>query len=545
MGFATARTISLSGATGHLIDVQVDVSAGLVATAMVGRPDASISEARDRCRAALTNSRYAWPVTRRITILLSPADLPKRGPHFDLAIAVGVLAAAGPSASASTGEVEGPPPLTAAMLAGFVFVGELSLDGRLRCVPGVLPMTMAAQAQGITRVVVPEPQADEAAMVPGMEVYGVRSLAQVVAVLRHEEVPDAPPVEPMASGPLLSWRGAERISDLDLADVLGMADARFALEVAAAGGHHLMLSGPKGAGKTTLAERIPGILPDLSLEESLELTAIHSLAGTLDPGRPMIRRPPFFAPHHSASRTSLLGGGTGRVRPGELSRAHTGCLFLDEFPLFQADIIEALRQPLESGEITIARGEESATYPARTMFVIACNPCPCGEYHPTQRDHRCTCTEVRRRDYRKKIGGPIADRIDITRHVEPVRPHEMHDPLAVPEPSTAVLARVVAARERQAERYAGTPWRLNADLPGPVLRERFPLSEDAQRRLDTELYAGSLTRRGATRVHRLAWTVADLAGGTAAPGPAELDTALRLRTGRPLELRALVREDAG
>ena len=247
----------------------------------------------------------------------------------------------------------------------------------------------------------------------------------------------------------------------------------------------------------------------------------------------------------SASRTSLLGGGTGRVRPGELSRAHTGCLFLDEFPLFQADIIEALRQPLESGEITIARGEESATYPARTMFVIACNPCPCGEYHPTQRDHRCTCTEVRRRDYRKKIGGPIADRIDITRHVEPVRPHEMHDPLSVPEPSAAVRARVVAARERQAERYAGTPWRLNADLPGPVLRERFPLTEQAQRRLDTELYAGSLTRRGATRVHRLAWTVADLAGGTAAPGPAELDTALRLRTGRPLELRALVREDAG
>ena len=323
-----------------------------------------------------------------------------------------------------------------------------------------------------------------------------------------------------------------------------MADARFALEVAAAGGHHLMLSGPKGAGKTTLAERIPGILPDLSLEESLELTAIHSLAGTLDPGRPMIRRPPFFAPHHSASRTSLLGGGTGRVRPGELEPCPHGVLFLDEFPLFQADIIEALRQPLESGEITIARGEESATYPARTMFVIACNPCPCGEYHPTQRDHRCTCTEVRRRDYRKKIGGPIADRIDITRHVEPVRPHEMHDPLAVPEPSAAVLARVVTARERQAERYAGTPWRLNADLPGPVLRERFPLSEDAQRRLDTELYAGSLTRRGATRVHRLAWTVADLAarrpprGRPSSTPPCDCAPAARL------ELRALVREDA-
>ena len=543
MAFATARTIALSGATGHLIDVQVDVSPGLVATALVGRPDTSISEGRDRCRAAVTNSRFTWPVTRRVTILLSPADLPKRGPHFDLAIALAVLAATGRPTTLDDQD-DRPSPPTPRMLEGHVFIGELSLDGRLRCVPGVLPMVMAAKAQGLSRVVVPEPQAEEAAMVPGVEVFGLRSLAQAVALLRGEEIPEARPVEPLASGPLLSWRGDERIADLDLADVLGMADARFALEVAAAGGHHLMLSGPKGAGKTTLAERIPSILPDLSLEESLELTAIHSLAGVLPPGASMITRPPFFAPHHSASRTSLLGGGTGRVRPGELSRAHTGCLFLDEFPLFHADITEALRQPLESGEVTIARGEETATYPARTMFVIACNPCPCGEYHPTQRDNRCTCTEVRRRDYRKKLSGPIADRIDITRHVEPVRPHELHDPLAEPEPSAAVRARVVAARERQAERYAGTPWRLNADVPGPALTQRFPLDPRAQQRLDTELYAGVLTRRGATRVHRLAWTIADLAG-VPTPGPAELDTALRLRTGRPLELRALVRAEPG
>ena len=540
MGFATARTIALSGATGHLIDVQVDVSPGLVATALVGRPDTSISEGRDRCRAAVTNSKFTWPVTRRVTILLSPADLPKRGPHFDLAIALAVLAAAGRPALRDDEKDNAPKPPTPRMLEGYVFVGELSLDGRLRCVPGVLPMVMAAKAQGLTRVAVPEPQVDEAAMVPGVEVFGLRSLAQAVALLRGDEIPDAKPVEPMASGPLLSWRGEERIADLDLAEVLGMADARFALEVAAAGGHHLMLSGPKGAGKTTLAERIPGILPDLSLEESLELTAIHSLAGVLPPGSSMISRPPFFAPHHSASRTSLLGGGTGRVRPGELSRAHTGCLFLDEFPLFHTDIIEALRQPLESGEITIARGEETATYPAHTMFVLACNPCPCGEYAPHHRDNRCTCTEVRRRDYRKKISGPIADRIDITRHVEPVRPHELHDPLGAPEPSDAVRARVVAARERQALRYAGTPWRLNTDVPGPVLTERFPLDPRAQQRLDTELYAGVLTRRGATRVHRLAWTVADLAG-VGRPGPVEVDTALRLRTGRPLELRTLVR----
>ena len=524
MAVATARTISLHGATGYLIDVQVDVSQGMVMTAMVGRPDASISEARDRCRAAVTNSGFDWPTTRRVTILLSPADLPKRGPHFDLAIAVAVLSASGLV-----------PP---AALAGVAFIGELTLDGRLRSVPGVLPMTMAAASRGIRRVVVPEPQAEEAAMVPDMAVIGVRSLAQVVAELRGTEVPTAPPVEPMAGGPLLSWRGEERITDLDMADVLGMADARFALEVAAAGGHHLVLSGPKGAGKTTLAERLPGLLPDLSLEESLELSAIHSLAGCLPAGQALMTRPPFRAPHHSASKASILGGGTGRVRPGEVSRAHTGALFLDEFPLFTSDIVEALRQPLESGEVTIARGEESATFPARCMFVIACNPCPCGDYHPANRDNRCTCTEVKRREYRKKLGGPIADRIDITRHVEPVRPHEMDDPLARPEPSSAIRARVEAARSRQAARYAGTPWRLNADAPGPTLREAWPLSPGAARLLDGRLYDGRLTRRGATRVHRLAWTVTDLAGADC-PGERELDVALRLRAGEPLSLETL------
>ena len=314
MAVATARTISLQGATGYLIDVQVDLSQGVVMTAMVGRPDASISEARDRCRAALTNSGFEWPATRRVTILLSPADLPKRGPHFDLPIAVATLSAAGKV------------PLDA--LAGVVFIGELTLDGRLRSVPGVLPMTMAAAARGIRCVVVPEPQTAEAAMVPDMAVIGVRSLSQVVAELCGHEIPAAPPVEPLASGPLLSWRGDERIKDLDMHDVLGMADARYAVEVAAAGGHHLMLSGPKGAGKTTLAERISGLLPDLTLEESLELSAIYSLAGCLPAEQTMITRPPFRAPHHSASRASVLGGGSGRVRPGEVSRAHTGTLFL-------------------------------------------------------------------------------------------------------------------------------------------------------------------------------------------------------------------------
>ncbi|HEX6249471.1 MAG TPA: YifB family Mg chelatase-like AAA ATPase [Nocardioidaceae bacterium] len=524
MGVATARTITLQGASGHVIDVQVDVAQGVVKTAMVGRPDASISEARDRCRAAMTNCGFSWPATRRVTILLSPADLPKRGPHFDLAIAVATLAASGTVPKSS--------------LAGVVFIGELTLDGRLRAVPGVLPMAMAASARDISCVVVPEPQATEATMIPGMTVLGARSLAQVVALLRGEPLPKAPPVAPLAPGPLLSWRGEDRMEQVDLSDVMGMADAKYALEVAAAGGHHVMLSGPKGAGKTTLAERLPGLLPDLTLEEALELSAIYSLAGCLPPGRSVMTRPPFRAPHHSATRTGMLGGGSGRVHPGEVSRAHTGALFLDEFPLFQADIIEGLREPLESGEVTIARGEEIATFPARAMFVLACNPCPCGEYHPTNRDNRCECLEVRRREYRRKISGPIADRIDITRHVEPVRRRERDDPLAVRETSETVRGRVAAARERQERRYAGTGWRLNSAVPGPVLRDRWPLPADADTLVDDRVYAGALTRRGATRVHRLAWTVADLRG-LEKPGPAEVDTALRLRTGEPLPLTAV------
>ncbi len=524
MTVATAHTVTLAGASGHLVDVQADLALGLVATHLIGRPDASIAEARDRCRAAVVNAGFDWPTTRRVTILLSPADLPKRGPHFDLAIAVAVLAADGR--------------IRKGALEAVVFAGELSLDGRLRAVPGVLPMALAARAAGISCLVVPEPQAEEAALVPDLAVIGARSLKQVVAHLNGEEVPTAPPVPPLVDVSGLVWRGDHRLDDLDLADVLGMADARFALEVAAAGGHHVLLSGPKGAGKTTLAERLPGLLPDLTLEESLELSAIYSLAGGLPPGQTLITRPPFRAPHHSSSRASLLGGGTGRVRPGELSRAHLGALFLDEFPLFNASLIESLREPLESRDVRIARGEETATFPARTMVVLACNPCPCGDYHPTDRDNRCTCTEVRRRDYRRKISGPLSDRIDITRHVEPLAPHERWDPLGRPEGTAAVRARVTAARHRQAERYDGTEWRLNCDVPGPQLRRNWPLGEGAQRDVDLATGRGLLTGRGAARVHRLAWTVADLRG-LERPGRAEVDVAIRLRTGQPLMLAAL------
>jgi magnesium chelatase family protein len=524
MPFATARSIALVGAVGHLVDVQVDVSQGVVATALVGRPDASVTEARDRCRTAVTNAGFDWPATRRVTVLLSPADLPKRGSHFDLAIAIGVLAASGQVPEDS--------------LDRTVLVGELTLDGRLRPVPGVLPMALAASRRGIERIFVPEPQVREAVLVPGMSVFGFRSLAQVVAELRGVEVPEALPVTPTTSGALLRWRGEERLADVDLADLVGLTEVKYALEVAAAGGHHLLLDGPPGSGKTSIAERLPGILPDLTVEESLELTAIHSLAGVLDTGSGLITRPPFLAPHHTSSRASLLGGGTGKVRPGELSRAHCGVLLLDEFPLFASDIMEALRQPLESGEVTIARGEETATYPARGMFVLACNPCPCGNYTTDAVTNECTCLEVKRRDYRRKLTGPVIDRVDITRRVRPVTRHEADDPLGRAESSATVRARVAAAREVQQQRYAGLPWRLNGQAPGALLREEWPLTPPAVATLDTEMYGGRLTRRGATRVHRVAWTVADLRGADR-PGVAELEIALALRSGSPLRLADL------
>lgn len=526
MPFATAYAIALHGALGHLIEVQADISSGLVGTTLVGRPDPSLQEARDRCRMAVVNSGLSWPATRRVTVLLTPADLQKRGTHFDLSVAVAVLAAA-----------DQVPHDT---LVGTVLIGELTLSGGLRAVPGVLPMTLAAARRGIRRVIVPETQAREAALVPGMEVLGLRSLGQVVAELRGEQIPEADPVSPMSGSRLLAWRGQERGETLDLADLHGMADARFAVEVAAAGGHHVLLSGPKGSGKTTLAERVPGLLPDLTAEESLELTAIHSLAGALEPGDSLLRRPPFFAPHHDASRASLIGGGSGAVRPGEISRAHCGVLFLDEFPLFHADVIEALRQPLESGEVTIARGHESATFPARGMIVLAANPCPCGDFHPVARHNRCSCSEVRRRDYRRKLSGPIVDRIDITRHLIPVQPHEIRDRFAVPEPTASVRSRVEEARLLQADRYAGRPWRLNGQAPGPELLREWPMTEAAQRLVEDRLYAGRLSRRGATRVHRLAWTVADLRG-SGRPDVAEAEIALRLRSGDALEAGTLRR----
>ena len=534
MPFATAHTVALNGALGHLIDVQVDVSPGQANVAMVGRADTALREGQERIRMAIHNSGLHWPVTKRTTILLSPADLPKSGTHFDLAMAVSVLGADGQ--------------LPASALHGAGFIGELTLSGGLRPAVGVLPMVMAVADRGVRRVFVPEPQSDEAAMVPDVEVFGVRSLAQVVALLKGEEVPLAPPVAASSGTQLLTWRGEERLDELDMADLHGLVDVKYAVEVAAAGGHAVLLSGPKGAGKTSIAERIPTILPDLTPEESLELTAVHSLAGILDPADGMLVRPPFSAPHHDASKASVIGGGQGQVRPGELSRAHCGVLFLDEFPLFRSDVIDALRQPLENGDITIARQEESVRLPARGLLVLAANPCPCGNYSNDAQLDRCKCLEAVRRAYRARVSGPVIDRIDITRHLRPAK-GSSRDMFRPPESSAEIRARVTAARERQRERFAGCSWRLNSQIPSPRLKDAWPLCKDAQAIIDLETYRGRLSARGAVRVMRMAWTVADLASvrldADVQPGVDEVGVALRLRAGQPLDLRVALEEAAG
>jgi magnesium chelatase family protein len=533
MPFATTHTVALNGALGHLIDVQADVSPGQVNVTMVGRADAALREGQERIRMAIVNSDLRWPATKRITLLLSPADLPKSGTHFDLAMAVAVLAA--------DGQLEHADPRPAA------FIGELTLSGGLRPAMGVLPMVLAAAERGIDVVYVPEPQQEEARLVPGLEVYGVRSLAQVVALLRHELPPSAPPVAPTSGSQLLTWRGEERLDELDLADLHGLVDTKYALEVAAAGGHPLLLSGPKGAGKTSIAERLPTILPDLTPEESLELTAVHSLAGTLDPAAGLLVRPPFAAPHHDASKASIVGGGQGQVRPGEISRAHCGVLFMDEFPLFRSDVIEALRQPLESGDITIARREESVRLPARGLLVLAANPCPCGNFALDPKANRCNCADPVRRAYQAKVSGPIADRIDITRHVRGARGAQ-RDKFRPPESSAVVRERVAAARERQRERFADCSWRLNSQIPSPRLKDAWPIVGAAGQLIDNETYRGRLSARGAVRVARLAWTIADLdsvrSGRDVLPGASHVDTALRLRAGEPLEMR-VVEDRAG
>ncbi|HWS58370.1 MAG TPA: YifB family Mg chelatase-like AAA ATPase [Actinotalea sp.] len=504
MGLGRTLAVSLVGLSGHVVEVEAHLAASVPGFALVGLPDASLAESRDRVRAAVHSSGLAWP-QRRITVNLSPASLPKAGSAFDLAIAVATLAGAGLC--------------SAEAVSGTVHLGELGLDGRLRPVRGILPAVAAAVDAGHPRVVVPLGNAAEAALVPGAQVVAAGSLAEVAHGYGAEvEVPVGLP-------PVTTEHPAEsRVGGADLGDVLGQAPARWALEVAAAGGHHLLMVGPPGAGKTMLAARLPGLLPDLDEREAVEVTAIHSVAGTFHAAGGLLRRPPFEDPHHTATPAAVVGGGSGLPRPGAASRAHRGVLFMDEAPEFSPRVLQTLRQPLEHGELVIHRSAGVARYPARFQLVLAANPCPCGRAVGKGLD--CTCTSLARRRYFARLSGPLLDRVDMQLEVLPVTRAE-RTAVVAPETTAVVAARVAAARAAATRRLRGTAWRTNAEVPGTWLRAHGGPS--VHRDLDRALDTGLLSLRGVDRVLRVAWTLADLAG-LDLPGPDQVGQALLLRT---------------
>ncbi len=504
-----SRTVALVGVEGRVVDVEAHIAPGLPAFVLVGLPDAALVESRDRVRAAVVNSGCSWPA-HRITVNLSPASLPKSGSSFDLAVAMAVLGAAGV--------------VPRELLGAAVMLGELGLDGRLRGVRGVLPAVLAAAAEGHRRVVVPEANAAEAALVPDVEVLGARSLRQVVALVRGEPVPDEPPGDPGAPGRRIARGPGDADEQVDLSDVVGQASARWALEVSAAGGHHLCLVGAPGTGKSMLAQRLPCLLPPLDAQTALEVTAVHSVAGTLPAGVPLVTRPPYQAPHHSASVAAVVGGGSGIPRPGAASLAHRGVLLLDEAPEFAARVLDSLRQPLESGEVVLMRSAGAARYPARFRLVMTANPCPCGRAVGKALD--CTCTPLARRRYFARISGPLLDRVDLRLEVLPPTRADLVD--AVAKTTATVAQRVLGAQDRARRRLRGTPWTVNGDVPGRELRRRWPLDADVVRLLDARVSVGSTTMRGADRVLRVAWTLADL-GGRACPGADDVLAALTLR----------------
>ncbi|GAA2283483.1 YifB family Mg chelatase-like AAA ATPase [Streptomyces atrovirens] len=522
--------MTLVGVEGVVVEVQADLEPGVAAFTLVGLPDKSLTESRDRVRAAVVNSGGEWP-QKKLTVGLSPASVPKAGSGFDLAVACAVLGAAERIDPRVLGEI--------------VMIGELGLDGRVRPVRGILPAVLAAADAGYEQVVVPECAAAEASLVPGVSVLGVRSLRQLIAVLTDEPVPEEDAEDRTRPDPLLAGlrapgtgadTGMHSVGTAscdqghDLADVVGQLAARTAVEVAAAGGHHLFLEGPPGAGKTMLAERLPSVLPPLDRQASLEVTAVHSVAGLLPVDKPLIDTAPYCAPHHSATMQALVGGGAGTVRPGAVSLSHRGVLFLDETPEFSGKALDALRQPLESGHVIIARSAGVVRFPARFLMVLAANPCPCGRFSQTNEQCECPPSAIRR--YQARLSGPLLDRVDLRVEVDRVTRDELTAGGARGDTTAAVADRVRAARDRAAARLTGTPWRTNAEVPGRELRSRWHAAPGAMDDAERSLERGVLTARGLDRVLRVAWTVADLAGH-GRPGAADVALALQLRTGVP------------
>ncbi|HEX3298622.1 MAG TPA: YifB family Mg chelatase-like AAA ATPase [Actinomycetota bacterium] len=482
--YGRAMGMTVVGVGGRPVTVEAFVGRGLPSLIVTGLPGATVQDARERIRPAVEHAGLEWPL-RRVVVNLAPGNLRKEGAGLDLPIAVSVLAA--------TAQIP------SNRLTGVVLAGELSLRGEVLSTPGVLSVVIAAVRARYRTVVVPEANAVEAAQVGGIDVVPVSTLERAVAYLRG------------------SWRPAEmpgssaegwQAPDADLADVRGQLQARRALEVAAAGGHNLLFVGSPGAGKTMLARRLASILPELTRDEALEASQLHSVAGLLA-GRGLLRERPFRSPHHTISTAGLLGGGSTVLRPGEASLAHRGVLFLDELTEFRRDAIEALRQPLEDGVVVIARAGGSVAFPARFTMVAAANPCPCGFRGDPVRG--CACREDQLARYQAKLSGPLLDRIDLRLSVPRLTKHELLGADAG-EPSAAVRARVVAARERQLDRYASIGIMCNAHLPGPIVRRQAGLTAAAERYLGAAVERAALSGRGFDRVLRVARTIADLAG---------------------------------
>lgn len=505
MTLARTTSINLTGLRGEPIEIEVDVSNGLPAYSLLGLPDATLSESRDRIRAAILNSGRSWP-NRKVTVSLSPAWLPKSGSGFDLPIALAILAAS--------------EQLEDSHLEKSFFLGELSLEGNLRPVRGVLPILIAARELGVRRVVVPRENFQEAALLKDLEVMSFAKLSEVINYLENGVKFDNPT---LINAPF-------RESRVDMSDVSGHHEGKIALEVGAIGGHNLLMIGSPGSGKTMLAERFATILPPLDENEAIEVSGIHSIAGNLKDRNVLSDEPPFVAPHHSITIPALVGGGSSFIKPGACSLAHRGVLFVDEAPECDSGILDALRQPLESGSITITRSALTASFPARFILLLAANPCPCGRFAGRGRGCQCTSLQVRR--YLAKLSGPLLDRIDIRIFIDTPSRVELSEPAT--ENSTEIRRRVIAARKISAERFANYSFKLNSQIPPNLLREQFRPAKEGMALLHSLLDKEELSARSFHRTIRLSWSIADMKGVTV-PRKEEIERALSLRGGLPGE----------